>query len=118
MDMGMNYYLVKNRPSIDNGLYIGKSSFGWRFIFYKTSTRDSNKSLHTFEQWRDYLKETTETGTHVIMNEYEEIVLYNQLMKLIANKQEEDNPDMLNYYENVNGYLFFDKEFVEMSKTH
>ena len=46
------------------------------------------------------------------MNEYDEIVSYDQLMKLIASKQEEDNPDMLKYYENVNGYLFFDKEFV------
>lgn len=112
MYMGMNFYLVKNRPSIDNGLYIGKSSFGWRFIFYKTSTQDCNKLLNTFEKWRDYLKETTETGTHVIMNEYDEIVSYDQLMKLIASKQEEDNPDMLKYYENVNGYLFFNKEFV------
>jgi len=55
-------------------LHIGKSSICWRFLFHKPSIWDVYKPLNTFEQWRDYLKETTEAGTHVIMNEYDEIV--------------------------------------------
>lgn len=109
--MGTNYYLVKNRPSTDSGLHIGKSSAGWRFLFHKPSIWDVDKPLNTFEQWRDYLKETTEAGTHVIMNEYDEVVSYEWLMELIKNKQEEDNPDMFQYCENVNGYRFSDGEF-------
>ena len=109
--MGTNYYLVKNRPSTDSGLHIGKSSAGWRFLFHKPSIWDVDKPLNTFEQWRDYLKETTEAGTHVIMNEYDEVVSYEWLMELIRNKQTEDKPDMFEYYENVNGYRFSDIEF-------
>lgn len=50
--MGTNYYLVKNRPSIDSGLHIGKSSAGWRFLFHKPSIWEVDKPLNTFEQWR------------------------------------------------------------------
>lgn len=110
--MGTNYYLVKNRPSIDNGLHIGKSSAGWRFLFHKPSIWDTDKPLNTFEQWRDYLKETTvDKKTHVIMNEYDEIVPYEKLMELIKNKQKENKSDMFQYCENVNGYRFSDGEF-------
>lgn len=109
--MGTNYYLVKNRPSIDSGLHIGKSSIGWRFLFHKPPIWETDKPLNTFEQWRDYLKETTDAGTHVIMNEYDDIVSYDWLMELIESKQKEDGPDMFQYCENVNGYRFSDSEF-------
>lgn len=110
-NMGTNYYLVKNRPSVERGLHIGKSSIGWRFLFYKPSEWEADRPLNTFEQWRDYLKETTDAGAHVIMDEYDEIVPCEKLMKLIAAKQEEDSPDMFDYCENVNGYRFSDREF-------
>ena len=45
--MGTNYYLVNNRPSIDSGLHIGKSSVGWRFLFHKPSLWDVDKPLNT-----------------------------------------------------------------------
>lgn len=110
--MGTNYYLVKNRPSIDSRLHIGKSSIGWRFLFHKPPIGETDKPLNTFEQWRDYLKETTvDKKTHVIMNEYDEAVSYDWLMELIENKQKEDRPDMFEYCENVNGYRFSDSEF-------
>lgn len=109
--MGTNYYLVKNRPSVDSGLHIGKSSAGWRFLFHKPPIWETDKPLNTFEQWRDYLKETTKAGTHVIMNEYDEIVSYDWLMELIKNKQKEDSHDMFEYCENVNGYRFAEGEF-------
>lgn len=110
--MGTNYYLVRNRPSIDSGLHIGKSSAGWRFLFHKHSIWDVGRPLGTFEQWRDYLKETTvDKKTHVIMNEYDEVVSYEWLMELIENKQKENSPDMFEYCENVNGYRLADGEF-------
>lgn len=109
--MGTNYYLVKNGPSVKSGLHIGKSSAGWRFLFRKPYHWEADKPLNTFEQWRDYLKETTEEGTHVIMNEYDEVVPYDELMKLIDRKQKENKPDMFKYCENVNGYRFSEGEF-------
>lgn len=109
--MGTNYYLVKNKPSIDSGLHIGKSSIGWRFLFRKPSIWEADKPLNTFEQWRDYLKETTESGTHVVMNEYDEIVSLDDFLKLVEMKQKEDRTDMFEYCENVNGYRFAKGEF-------
>jgi hypothetical protein len=109
--MGTNYYLVKNKPSTDSGLHIGKSSFGWRFLFHKPSIWDFDRPLNTFEQWRDYLKETTESGTHVIMDEYDKIISLDDFLEMVANKQKEDKPDMFEYCENVNGYRFSSSKF-------
>ena len=109
--MGTNYYLVKNRPSTDSGLHIGKSSFGWRFLFHKPPICETGKPLNTFEQWRDYLKETTESGNYVILNEYDEVVSLDDFLKMVANKQNENKPDMFEYCENVNGYRFASGEF-------
>lgn len=109
--MSTNYYLVKNRPSVDCGLHIGQSSAGWRFLFHKPSIWDVGRPLNTFEQWRDYLKEVTDAGTHVIINEYDEIVSYDELMELIENNQKRNHPDMFRYCENVNGYRFYGGEF-------
>lgn len=109
--MGTNYYLVKNKPSIDSGLHIGKSSIGWRFLFHKLSIWEADKPLNTFEQWRDYLKETTESGNYVILNEYDEVVSLDDFLKMVANKQNENKPDMFEYCENVNGYRFASGEF-------
>lgn len=109
--MGTNYYLVKNKPSTDSGLHIGKSSLGWRFLFHKPPIWETDKPLNTFEQWRDYLKETTESGNYVILNEYDEVVSLDDFLKMVANKQNENKPDMFEYCENVNGYRFASGEF-------
>lgn len=109
--MGTNYYLVKNRPSISSPLHIGKSSAGWRFLFCKPSIWEADVPLNTFEAWRDYLKEQTENGSHVIMNEYDEIVGYDWLMRLIESKQSENRVGMFSCCENVNGYRFASGEF-------
>ena len=109
--MGTNYYLVKNKPSTDSGLHIGKASFGWRFLFHKPPIWETDKPLNTFEQWRDYLKETTESGNYVILNEYDEVVSLDDFLKMVANKQKEDKPDMFKYCENINGYRFASGEF-------
>lgn len=109
--MGTNYYLVKNRPSINGGLHIGKASYGWRFLFHKPSIWDVDKPLNTYEQWRDYLTETTESGTHVIMNEYDEIVSLKKFINIVERDQSNNSHDMFEYCENVNGYRFASGEF-------
>lgn len=109
--MGTNYYLVKNRPSIDSGLHIGKSSFGWRFLFHKPSIWVVDRPLNTYGKWRDYLKETTESGTHVIMNEYDEIVSYEAFINMVQEHQKYYHPDMFEYCENIYGYRFANGEF-------
>lgn len=109
--MGTNYYLVKNKPSIHAGRHIGKSSIGWRFLFYEPQDWEHDRPLHTFEQWRDYLKEATESGKYIIMNEYDEVISFEWLMDLIKNKQKEEHEDMFEFGKNVNGYRFSDWEF-------
>lgn len=109
--MGTNYYLVKNRPSINGGLHIGKSSAGWRFLFNKPSIWEVDKPLNTFEQWRDYLKECTDSGSHVIMDEYDNVIPYENFIKMVEEKQKENNPNMFQCCENVNGYRFANGEF-------
>ena len=110
--MGTNYYLVPNRPSVNSGLHIGKSSIGWKFLFYKPYHWESPVPLTTFEQWRDYIKETTETGKNVIMDEYDEIIRFEDLMELIKRKQLEKREDEFRYCENVNGYRFTQNQFT------
>ena len=109
--MGTNYYLVKNRPSIDSGLHIGKSSFGWRFLFHKPSIWDAPVPLNTFEQWKNYLTETTKSGSQVIMNEYDEQVSLESFLNLVEEKQKITGEDMFEDCENINGYRFAKGEF-------
>ena len=109
--MSTNYYLVKNRPSVSEPLHIGLSSAGWRFLFYKPSLWEIGVPINTYEQWRDYLKESTESGEYVIMNEYDELVSYDDFIKLVQSKQSENRPDMFAYCENVNGYRFSGSDF-------
>ena len=81
--MGTNYYLVENRPSRRGGLLIGKDSLGWEFSFNKPKFKEIGRELNNFEQWRDCLKEETETEKHVIVNQYDEIIPYDDFIKMV-----------------------------------
>ena len=35
--MGTNYYVIPNRPSVEEPIHIGKSSMGWMFLFQDVS---------------------------------------------------------------------------------
>lgn len=112
--MGTNYYAVENRPSINSGIHIGKSSIGWKFLFHRVGKYENyitEEPLNTFPQWKKFLTEQTENGTIVIMNEYNEIISLKYLLDLIASKQSEDNPDNFYYADNIDGYRFTDGEF-------
>lgn len=111
--MGTNYYAVKKKPTIAEPLHIGKSSCGWKFLFHEvnkhTCEYDYELEIHTFEQWKEYLKTNDEI---IILNEYDEEVSVKEFFDLVEEKQiTEKNKDDFTYCKNVNGYRFSDREF-------
>ena len=113
--MGTNYFAVINRPSTREPLHIGKSSGGWRFHFHQINDEWYDPPIHwnTYEQVRDWLKaNTVDSKDWVIMNEYDEIVSFDDFIELVQAKQAENNPEDFDYYcRNVNGYRFDDQWF-------
>lgn len=110
--MGTNYYLVKNKPTTKSPLHIGKSSIGWRFLFYKPYHWETEPfQINTFEQWSDYLKEKVTSGECVIMDEYDKTISLYDFLEMVKCKQTIHSPDQFDYCENVNGYRFSQEEF-------
>lgn len=116
--MGTNYYAVKNRPSLEEPIHIGKSSAGWMFSFQSQNDKwhDPPVVWNTWPQVRDWLKKyTVDTHEYVIMDEYDEIIPYADFVDLVEAKQKDpfcrDNPDNFSYSRNVDGYRFSDEEF-------
>lgn len=104
--MGTNYYAVKKKPTVTEPIHIGKSSCGWLFNF------QDNEYWHTYPQVKQWLKENvvSEQGEYVILDEYDEIVTYDELIDLIDTKQNDPknlaNPDNFSYCRNIDGYRF------------
>ena len=114
--MGTNYYVVPNRPSVAEPIHIGKSSYGWMFLFQEIDSPWYEPPVvwHTYEQVIDWLqKYTVDTDEYVILDEYDRIVPLDELVGLIKSKQEmgADNPDNFTHCKNVNGYRFTIGEF-------
>lgn len=112
--MGTNYYAVRNRPTIDDPIHIGKSSFGWKFYFQSHNDKWHEPPViwNTYDQVYEWLhKYTVETDSYVIMDEYDKIISFDEFIALVEKKQSEDNPDNFTYARNVNGYRFSDDEF-------
>ena len=116
--MGTNYYAVRNRPTVYAPIHIGKSSLGWLFNFQAKNDRWSEPPViwNTYEQIKEWLyKHTVQDKDFVIMNEYDEIVSFDNFFELVDDKQEDignkNNSDNFRYARNVNGYRFTDEEF-------
>lgn len=114
--MGTNYYAVRNRPTVQNPYHIGKSSIGWMFNFYTQNERwdDPRVVWNTYNQVKNWLKKyTVDSDEFVIMNEYDEVVSYDDFIQMVEEKQQRDhdNPDNFTYSRNVDGYRFSDREF-------
>lgn len=112
--MGTNYYAVRNRPTTDEPIHIGKSSIGWKFLFqaHNNTWNDPHVVWNTYEQVRDWLKKyTVESAEYVIIDEYDKIISYDDFLKLVKDKQDNENPDNFTHARNVNGYRFTDSEF-------
>lgn len=108
--MGTNYYAVKIKPSLYNRvIHIGKSSFGWLFLF-----RD-NEEFHTYPQFKKWLENNVDTGEYVLFDEYDEKVSKDDLLKLIDSKQNDENcknnTENFSYSKNIDGYRFSDRDF-------
>lgn len=112
--MGTNYYAVRNRPTVDGPIHIGKSSIGWKFNFQSHNDTWNEPPIvwNTYDQVYEWLyKNTVESDKYVIINEYDEIVSFEDFIALVERKQSENNPDNFRYSRNVNGYRFTDSEF-------
>ena len=116
--MGTNYYAVKVKPSISEPIHIGKSSMGWLFLFQSHNETWSDPPViwNTYEQVMEWLKKyTVDTHEYVILDEYDEVIDYDDFKKYVDYKQKDkhclDNPENFYYCRNVNGYRFSDSDF-------
>ena len=116
--MGTNFYLVKNAPTVRDPIHIGKSSCGWLFHFHAVNEpwNDPPVVWNTYKQVKDTLKQlTVDSNDYVIMNEYDEIVSFDDFFELVDSKQQDEfnlsNPDNFSNVKNVDGYRFDDNWF-------
>lgn len=116
--MGTNYYVVKNRPSVQPPTHIGKASYGWFFHFESQNDYWNEPPIvwNTYNQVKEWLKKyTVESTDYVIMDEYDNIVPYEDFVRKVDEKQEDEfnkeNPDNFSNCKNVDGYRFSDEEF-------
>lgn len=114
--MGTNYYAVRNRPTVDEPIHIGKASAGWMFNFQSQNDKWNDPPIvwKTYNQVKDWLKKyTVDEDAYVIIDEYDEIIPYDEFIRMVEIKQErdKDNPDNFTYSDNVDGYRFTDREF-------
>lgn len=116
--MGTNYYVVKNRPTICDPIHIGKSSYGWLFSFQTHNDKWNDPPIvwNSYPQVYDWLKKNVdETWKYVIMNEYDEIVPFDEFIDMVQKKQNDpfckSNPNNFSYSRNVDGYRFSDEDF-------
>lgn len=113
--MGTNYYAVRNHPTVKSPIHIGKSSGGWKFLFasQRDTWNDPPIEWNTYNQVRDWLKKYTVDSTeYVILDEYDDVISYDDFIAMVERKQKEDsNEDDFKYSRNVDGYRFEDGEF-------
>ena len=112
--MGTNYYAVRNRPTTEEPIHIGKSSIGWKFNFQVQNEKWNKPPViwNTYDQVYEWLhKYTVKSDLYVIIDEYDEIISFDDFVALVEKKQSENNPDDFTYAKNVNGYRFSDGEF-------
>ena len=117
--MGTNYYAVRNRPTVEPPIHIGKSSAGWLFNFQSQNERYGEPIIiwNTYEQVKGWLrKHVVLDKDFVIMNEYDEIVSFDDFFEMVDEKQKNEqalkNKDNFSYHtRNVNGYRFTDEDF-------
>lgn len=114
--MGINYYAVKNRPTICGPIHIGKESAGWMFLFreYDEFWIEPPIVWHSFDDVKKWLDTYVgEKKTYIIMNEYDEQVSLQDFYEMVDMKQkrDSDNSDNFMYVKNINGYRFSEQDF-------
>ena len=116
--MGTNYYVVRNRPTVQRPYHIGKSSIGWMFLFQTQheSWSDPPVVWNTWDEVKEWLyKYTVEDKQFLIMDEYDEAISYDVFVGIVEAKQNDErcnsNPRNFEYCRNVGGYRFSDEDF-------
>lgn len=107
--MGTNYYGRLKRPKRKTYLdyekfHIGKSSCGWKFCF------QTNKHFKSFEEFKKWLND----DNFIIFDEYGRKVDKNEFLKMILDKQNEDETQTRydnEYTRNIDGFDFTDNDF-------
>jgi hypothetical protein len=107
----MNYYLVKNGPTTKEPIHIGKSSFGWMFLFHAINAPYEEPPIvwNSIKQVRETLKKmTVDSPDYVIIDEEDNVVSFREFFEIVELKQMrgKDNPDNFTYARNVDGYRF------------
>lgn len=98
--MGTNYYLNTDccpccgKPR--KQVHLGKSSIGWKFLFYKQGR------VHDYKSFCEFIKRGE------IVDEYGDVVDKEYLLDLIDAKQSDRNHDDV---ENIEGYNFSKNDF-------
>lgn len=120
--MGTNYYLqIKNtifdecplviqerkNEIIENlKLHIGKSSWGWRFLFQEQEF--NGKLINSYEYWKTLLT----NPNYEIVDEYNQVIDFKELDKLILSRQNEQKHTYLDsHYLSFDGFDFDRTEF-------
>ena len=94
--MGTNYYAVRTRPTTDEPIHIGKASLGWKFLFQAMDEKYNEPPVvwNTYDQVYEWLyKHTVESNDYVIIDEYDEVISFDDFIKLVEEKQNENNKD-------------------------
>jgi hypothetical protein len=110
--MGTNYYAIKRKLSLHNyPIHIGKSSAGWKFLFrgylINEDDQDDFVNIKSIKDWKEFL----DNKELVILDEYDNLVSYEEFFDMIEKKQLEENKDNFKYAVNVDGYRFLFKDF-------
>lgn len=117
--MGTNYYLVKNKATMEEPIHIGKSSMGWLFLFQvqNDTWREKPVVWNTYNQVKNTLKRyTVDSNEYVILDEYDRVISYDEFIKLVDDKQNslkcKSNPENFAYdVRNIDGYRFVSNDF-------
>ena len=110
LNMGTNYY-IRLDDDRSNDIHVGKSSFGWKFIFQVNSKQYSpNKvgvnrflKLHRDKFYDEY-------GSNVDIGEFWELV--EQKKDGVDVKTYHNYPDCLKFYDNNTGELIPEDEII------
>ena len=112
--MGTNYYVIKRKPSLyPSAIHIGKSSYGWKFLFRgylagdEEGLNDEKLNIASIEDWKKYL----DNEELIILDEYDCPISYEEFFAMVERKQAEENEDNFKYNGNIDGYRFSFREF-------
>ena len=98
--MGTNYYCLDENPDFEKSVitqltepqflktHIGKSSYGWCFSLHVIP----ENNLNNLNDWMKYLE------SKLIINEYDDVVSFDDLIKIIVDRSKDSRRHEIDYY--------------------